>query len=315
MPDLLTPEMIRYPRYKALHADIRTCQAISKLGGEPQCMALEGITGTGKTTLVRDYTAAYPREECEDGAYVPVLYMGMPSPATVKGTASKLLECLGDPAADRGTLFSLDQRLINFLPACGVTLVILDDFHHLIDCDSDKVIGKVSEWLKVLIKEAGVPFLVVGIEGRVERVLQANSQLSRLFAVRETLAPFTQEDAAGQAEWHYFVHYAELLVGVSLSCGLPRAEILGRLHYATLGVAANLLNLFRGASQLGSAAGSEVLSLETLSRTFDKRLSKHVAPRVNPFTLERGAVFTPPTQRERPITTNPFRHSHELKVR
>jgi tRNA A37 threonylcarbamoyladenosine biosynthesis protein TsaE len=44
--------MIRYPRFLALHRDIRTCQELSQMTGEAHCMSLEGPPGAGKTTLV-----------------------------------------------------------------------------------------------------------------------------------------------------------------------------------------------------------------------------------------------------------------------
>jgi hypothetical protein len=31
----------------------------------------------------------------------------------------------------------------------------------------------VSDWLKTIIKDAGIPFVVVGIEGEVSRILEA----------------------------------------------------------------------------------------------------------------------------------------------
>lgn len=53
--------LIRYPRFKALHQDIRECQTMSRLANEPHCLSLEGVTGAGKSTLVRDYAALFPR--------------------------------------------------------------------------------------------------------------------------------------------------------------------------------------------------------------------------------------------------------------
>ena len=100
---------------------------------------------------------------------------------------------------------SLNSRLIKLLKACQVELVILDDFHHLIDTETDRVLAKVSDWLKVLIKETGIPFLVVGMEGKVERILRANAQLSRLFAARETLLPFAWQPEA--TEYHPGISY------------------------------------------------------------------------------------------------------------
>src|SRR5258708_26672816 len=86
--------LIRYPLFKELHEDIQRCQRLSRLAGEPQCMCLEGVTGAGKTTLVRDYAAQFSRTEEEYGFRVPVFYLETPSPVTVKGMAAAMLEKL-----------------------------------------------------------------------------------------------------------------------------------------------------------------------------------------------------------------------------
>src|SRR5688572_3970894 len=161
---LQTP-LIRYPRFNELHREIQRCQTLSRTAGEPQCMALEGVPGAGKSTLVADFARAFPRVETEAGTQVPVFYLETPSPVTVKGMAATMLERLGDPAAHRGALWSMNSRLIKLMQACDVQLAILDDFHHLIDTETNRILQKVSDWLKVLIKESGIPFLVVGIEG------------------------------------------------------------------------------------------------------------------------------------------------------
>ncbi len=210
--------LVRYPRFKQLHQDIRECLEMSRISDEPQCMALEGITGAGKTTLVRDYVASFPRIEEEEGTRIPIFYVETPSPVTVKGMAATMLAHLGDPASHRGTLWSMNFRLIRLMIACQVELTVLDDYHHLIDKETNRILEQVSDWLKVLIKETGVTFLVVGISGKVERILQSNSQLSRLFAVREILEPFLYDpaDLAIVKEFSRFVQYAEKAVGVNL---------------------------------------------------------------------------------------------------
>ena len=166
-PELLArahAALIRYPRFNALHQDIRMCQEMSRLAGEPQCMVLEGVTGAGKSALIQSYAGAHWRYDTAQGTKIPVFYMETPSPATVKGMAARMLEVMGDPAAHRGPLWSMNSRLTHFIQACDVQIVMLDDFHHLIDKETNRVLETVSDWLKVLIKETNVPFLVVGIE-------------------------------------------------------------------------------------------------------------------------------------------------------
>ncbi len=282
--------LIRYPRFKALHQDIRECQTMSRLANEPHCLSLEGVTGAGKSTLVRDYAALFPRVEEASGTQVPVFYAETPSPVTVKGMAATMLARLGDPAAHAGALWSMNFRLARLMTACQVELVILDDFHHLIDKETNCILEQVSDWLKVLIKETNIPFLVVGIEGKVECILEANAQLSRLFAARQTLTPFRydQADDANLQEFARFVHYAEEALAIALPETLPRAELLQRLHVASRGVVGNLMNLLRYAAWLTRQQQHDTIALATLAAAFDKRLSKHLKNQPNPFTPAPG---------------------------
>jgi hypothetical protein len=287
---------IFYPRLKELYTEIQRCQQLSRIAGEPQCMALEGRTGTGKTTLMRRFTDAFPRRETSQGTTIPVFYLETPSPATVKVMASVMLEQLGDPAAHLGTVGSLNSRLIHLLKACQVELVILDDFHHLIDTETDRVLAKVSDWLKVLIKETGIPFLVVGVDGKVERILQANAQLSRLFAARETLLPFAWQPEQQQTiqGFHIFVNTMEKSMGKPLTQAVPRTELLYRLYYATDGVVGNLMNLLRYAVMLAEERSAPTLEVAILAQAFEKRMAKHLREKQNPFLLPPSERFLAP---------------------
>lgn len=277
--------LIRYPRFMQLHETIRRCQRLSKKSNEPQCISLEGRPGAGKTTLVKAYASAFPRIETEEGTDIPVFYMLTPSPVTVKGMAETMLERLGDPAAHRGNQPSLNSRLSGLIIDCKVGLVILDDFHHLIDTKTNRILRTVSDWLKVLIKETQVPFLVVGIEGQVQQILRENEQLSRHFAEQETLAPFKWDvkDQASIDEFTMFILFAEKMIDAVLPTELARAELLYRLHYATDGLVANIMNLLRYAQEIVQEQGHSQMTMGDLALAFKKRLSKHLTHIVNPF--------------------------------
>jgi energy-coupling factor transporter ATP-binding protein EcfA2 len=288
--------LIRYPRFRELHDDVVRCQNLSKLSGEPQCMSLEGPTGAGKTTLMRVYASMFRPIDGDAGARIPVLYMETPSPISTKGMAAAMLEALGDPAAHKGTQWSLNSRLITLLRACQVELVILDDFQHLIDSDTDRVLQTVSEWLKVTIKNSGIPFVVVGITGRVERVLQENSQLSRLFASREELSPlyWHREDDIRSRDFREFVEDGERAIGLPLAVPFDRTELLDRIYWATGGIVANIMNLLLHAQDkaLGrvnrtGAGGTPQVELADLSWAYAKRMAKHMR-RFNPFASAEG---------------------------
>ncbi len=300
--------LIKYPRFKELHEEILSCQQISKFMGEPQCMSLEGVTGAGKTTLVKTYADSFKRVETDEGTRIPVFYVSIPSPVTIKDLAQVALQRLEDPAYDKGTRASLTMRLAGLIKACGVELVILDEFQHLIDSKTNHILSQVSDWLKVLIKETGVPFLVVGIEGMVEIILQANPQLSRLFAAREKLDPFLWDWSREETvqEFARFVHYVERAVEKPLANDMPRQELLYRLHYATDGVVGNLMNLMLNTAVLAVKQGKDSLDVGLLSLAFQKKLAKHLRGKTNPFAEAVGGRFIvpEPSPLDKPSTTN-----------
>lgn len=287
--------LIRYPRFNTLLSHIQLCQTLSNIADEPQCMILEGGPGVGKSTLVKSYAESCARYETPSGTKVPVFYVETPSPVTVKGMAAKLLEVLGDPAANHGTLWSMNSRLVHFIHTCEVQMIILDDFHHLIDTETNRVLSKVSDWLKVLIKETHVPFLVVGVMGTVSRILQANAQLSRLFAVRETLHPFQWHSQTPETIQAFmtFVAFAERMIGVPLTTEIPREDLLYRIYYATDGVVGNVMNLLRYGVALAQQQQVNTLTLDILAAAFQLRLAEHVRKN-NPFMAANTTCPSPP---------------------
>jgi hypothetical protein len=301
--------LVRYERYNELHELIDECREISKMAGEPQCMTLEGVTGAGKSTLLREYAKAFPRYEMEEGSKIPVFYARTPSPVTVKGMASRMLEELGDPAAGKGTLWSMNSRLRHFFKECEVEIAFLDDLHQLIDRKTYRILEEVSDWLKVLIKDTNIPFVVVGITGTMELILETNPQLSRLFAARETLAPlhWDPKDSKAMEEFVAFVTFAEAGMEISLSQEIERKEMLHRLYHATDGVVGNVMNLMRAAVLRARKEGAQELTLSILSEAFEKRLRKHMGGRANPFETDPTKTFAPSPSRsvaDPPNSTN-----------
>jgi energy-coupling factor transporter ATP-binding protein EcfA2 len=277
--------IIQHPRFQELHARITECLEATADDGEPQCLCLIGETGVGKTTLVRSYAAAFPRYETRLGTRTPILYLETPHPITVKGMTSALLHALGDPRAFKGTQAEMNARLQSYLADCGTRLVILDDFHHLIDKQTNRILRDVSEWLKVLIKNTGIVYLVVGIEGEVERILTANLQLSRLF-VRERLRPFPWQPGNPEtiSDFARLISYVQTTLSVSLAETESLPVLLFRIHQATAGVMSHIMNLFRQANRIQRRQGDvkKPLTLDILAAAYAERLQAHVG-RNNPF--------------------------------
>jgi Bacterial TniB protein len=291
-------DYIYYPRLDALKRDIYRVLDLSRTYGQPYCMALGGVAGSGKSTFLYKIMEGYRRREADDLTHIPVLYVELSSPITRKGAARALLQGLGDP----GPMAQLDYdeintRVIALLRACRVQLVILDDFHHVIK--KNEIDWELSEWLKTLIKKSSVPFLVVGLPEKVTRILRANAQLSRLFAVRETLHPFAWDprDAEVATEFGQFIAFAEASLGMPLTDRVKRAQLLDLLFQATDGIAGNVINLLRYARLEARDRGGATIALADLWLGFAKWLDGHLQAEDQP---RRPNPFPPPDAAAQP---------------
>ncbi len=126
----------------------------------------------------------------------------------------------------------------------------------------------------------------------------ANSQLSRLFAVREVLHPFVWDTRKPSSikEFALFIDYAEKAIQMPLSKDLRRVELLYRLYYVTGGIVANIMNLLRAAQFMALTRKSSSIELCDLSLAFQKHLAKHVGITTDPFEVKQAKFIPPPPQ-------------------
>ncbi len=295
--------VIRHRRFEELWATLDLCLRLSQDEDEPQCMAIEAMAGAGKTTFAKEIIRAFPRREEKEGTYMPVFYVETPSPITVLQMSETMLKQLGDPAFDRGKQASKNGRIVDLMHDCDVGLIILDDLHHLISTDTTHVLTSIASWLKVLIKESNIPVLVLGVMGELDRILNVkedHGQLARLFNARETLHPFAWNpgDVQTVQEFGKFVRDAEKVIGMRIvrigggmtTAEIGRADLFGRIHFATGGVVSHAMNLLRMAREQARIRGSDEIDLVDLSAAFTQRLAPLFPSKINPFAVD------PPSQ-------------------
>jgi hypothetical protein len=271
---------VAYPRFKEILSVIDDCHHFY-FKDEPECLFLKGETGTGKTTILKSFAAKYPRYETAEGTVVPILSVTIPSPATVKSLVTKLLWELGDPAYDKGTMANQTIRLIGLIRDCGVSLIFLDEFQHFIDRDSAKVLKTISDWLKNLILDTKIPMVLIGLP-EAEAVFQFNCQLSRRFANRHNLSPFSWSDDSGK-EFRTFLHAIESQLPLKEESSLASNEMALRFYYASDGIVAYVMKLIRYGTHLALKSGQEKLELNLLALAFDKYVKADKPNKKNPF--------------------------------
>jgi predicted AAA+ superfamily ATPase len=287
---LIERVFIKYPRLKDLRAQIEFCREFSKTAAEPECMLISGTKGAGKTTLTDWYASGFPVRESTEKRIIPVLIVTVPSPATVKGLGSAMLDAIGDPAADKGAVSSITLRLRKYIKDCEVELIILDEFQHFDDRQSKNVLKTISDWLKNLINETRRPIVLVGMPG-CESVLEnkGNDQLKRRFSSREEIVPFAWDTPA------HILEFRQLLKG--LDDGLPLlndshladAETAFLIYSATDGIINYVMKLLRWAAKLAIETGTERIDHPILAYAYEKRLAQDFPNRPNPFNPQAGA--------------------------
>jgi hypothetical protein len=200
---------------------------------------------------------------------------------------------IGDPLADRGTVGSMEARLLRFLRACAVEVLVVDDLQHFVDRDSERVLHDVSNWLKNLVKETHIACVIAGLP-EAEQVLRANAQLGRLFGDPYELHPFRwnphQPDTI--AEFRTFLRTLEGLLPLPHTLPLAATDCAWRCFVASEGGMAHLMNLIRRAAQRAILLERPALDLTLLADAFDHRLAGKRRGIANPFVGDLPSLPT-----------------------
>lgn len=287
--------VINYPRFLEVIEKIEYCRKMSRFSSEPECLYVGGKTGAGKTTVCREYVKRNPRIEDGEITKVPVLMATIPSPATEKGMVTKILNAIGDPLAETGSRAVQTIRLMKFIEKCEVELIILDEFQHFIDRDSEKVLRTVTDWLKVLIEDTGVPLVLLGLNGGIhanhaEIIFDANPQLSRRFANRHTLEPFKFSGMEEIDEFRKFLYVIDRSLPLEDWSGLADMDVATRFHYASDGIVAYIMKLIKRGTSIALERHEERLSNEIMAEAFDLHVRADKPRKINPFVCSKQEV-------------------------
>ncbi|MES7181304.1 TniB family NTP-binding protein, partial [Cutibacterium acnes] len=185
--------IVHHPKYDELLNELENILFFSDGSVNPDCLYLYGQTGVGKSTVTEEFTSRYPREVVKEDhreyTHIPVLHVKVPPKATPRALASKVLNIMGDPLHHKGTESELTSRIHHFVRELKVRMIILDEFQHLIDSDTDHVLTTASNWVKTFTEEIRIPVVLCGMPAST-KVFASNPQLDRRFCNKVTLEPF-----------------------------------------------------------------------------------------------------------------------------
>lgn len=284
--------IVESPQFKAVMDRIADCHKRSRLSSEPDCLFITGGTGYGKTTIGRYYSKGYPRIVNAEGTTVPVLRSSIPTPASIKSIASWLLKDLGDPLPNKGTTGQITMRLCGLIGKCGVELIILDEFQHMIDRDTENVLTSSADWLKQLLNETKVPMVLMGMPWAV-RILESNEQLKRRFAAKIGLNPFGWASREEQMEFISFLIVLEKALPMPKASNLYSGDMPFRLFCASRGIICNIKKLVSRAAEKAFERGMDSITMELLALVYDDKLAFDSTMSVNPFRVDAASLLAP----------------------
>jgi hypothetical protein len=246
-------------------------------------MLLVAQTGSGKSTTLKYYRDQFPRYETPTGTKIPVLYVATPESPTVRDLAQKVLDALGDPAADKGSASAKTRRIIHLVKQCGVEMVFIDEFHHFADGKYATEATRVSNWVKLLIEEIKRPVVLAGLP-RAIAVVNRNPELRRRFCAPHELRPFGFATDDERREFRAVLKKVHSLVPASCKCPpLHALELAERFHFASLGLFDYVVKIVETAVSKTAANHDGNVTLAALAEAFAVAVWKHVPDDLNPF--------------------------------
>lgn len=286
-----------HPEYhEALNIFHRSTEA-TRLRGEPTCVMLMGDPGTGKTRVCDDIIAEYPQPSTlhtDKGVHVihPVIYCRVPNNATIKTLVLRLLAGFESyhkyQSAD-----SLEFRLMKILDTCGTSLIILDEWQHLLRSGSDRALKMVADWVKVLTDVFRGEVMLVGSEG-CEKLLEMHQALADRFPFRARLKGFSLNTEESYATYlkliRAFANQINVVMGFDETVAITDEKMTLALFVSTGGNMRELRMLLHDALSNGFNRNDGTLLIEDFALGVDHlklsaRLTNH-----NAFTMNLGEL-------------------------
>ncbi len=284
---------IMYPQRTEVLIALQNCLDTNEYSSETSGLFIGGFSGVGKTTILESFIEKYPRKYEGVCTQIPILKVSMPARATIKGTVCEILNEIGDPNADRGTLSSLTSRLKRYIKECGVKMIILDEFQHLIDGESKKILINTSNWLKKLMEDAGVPLVLTGIP-HAEKIINHDQQLNRRMLWRYYLDPFNYTTEKDVQDFHTLLDLIDSKLPFTKKSELSQPILAERIHMITDGTLGLVMSLIREAACNAidrNAICLELNDLNTAYKGMEGRQQQSVIS--NPFTSRKKKAISP----------------------
>lgn len=278
-PDSLLNVIIMHEAFSDAIDRIEMAQSHKDKRRQPECLALLGESGAGKSFLIDFVKSKNPSSETDEGMVIPLVCASVPSKPTIKNLAEEILSKLDpeDPHR-RYTEGQITRRIEVLLDQCDTDVIVLEEFQHFYDRTTERVWEYAADWLKRLIdvkkeKNGTNRLLIVsGLKQSIDVILQ-NPQLIRRFKAPLFLPCFSWRDPRQRGEFAACYNgFADVLKRYFSMPDAKTNDMYFRCYCATGGLIGHLKALLQEVVEYASKNRKKVLGLKDFDAAFDRYL-------------------------------------------
>lgn len=202
-----------------------------------------------------------------------------------------MLKALGDPNPDKGNLLQQTKRIRKLLFQCGVKMIIIDEFSHIVQSNSSRVLGKTADWIKDIIKPPKnnpencpkIPLVAFGMYNSI-KILESNEQLDTLVSKKSYLFPYgiTQEEELLYYKT-FLMNFGDKIHELGIKVDFNDPDLYLRIFAASSGIPRLMIKLIACACSIHrSNASRGFIEISSFESGFEKVFGKQ---KLNPFEL------------------------------
>ncbi len=173
-----TEPLVSFPEYDAVTKQLN--KKLRKSSPDAADMFLfTGLTGMGKSTILKEFAAQNDWYEINRRDRLPVLYVTLPANATPTAIQERMLFLLREPSTKRISNAKLTETLFWNIRRLNVGLIIFDELQHLEGTVANKQYRIALNFFKDIVVYAGVPVVLSGLKYAVENIHAKDTQIRR----------------------------------------------------------------------------------------------------------------------------------------
>jgi len=170
--------IVSFSEYDAITARLNKMLKVSSPTNAEMFM-LTGLTGMGKTTILKEFAAANSWYEIDRRDRLPVLYITFPAEATATAIQERMLSVMGVPSTRKMTNAKLTETVNWNIRKLQVGMVIFDEIQHLEGTVINKQYRIALNFYKDIVSYAGVPLVLSGLKYALENIHTKDPQIRR----------------------------------------------------------------------------------------------------------------------------------------